>query len=179
MKLKTPAKVLETKQPESKSGTTSGQWMADRMTAKIGSWAFLTAQSGILVGWIILNSVPGVPHWDKNPFILLNLVFSFASAYTAPIVLMSQNRQSEESRRLAEKDLKVNLRAGDNIELLHAKLDTLQEQVAQKQQKKVPTNLVPLHNGQKAVKFPQELSEHQSFVVSSSIEDNEFDHLFR
>ncbi len=45
MKLKTPTKVLENKQPNSDSGKTFGQRMADKMTARIGSWAFLTAQS--------------------------------------------------------------------------------------------------------------------------------------
>lgn len=91
---------------------TFGQRLADKMTAKIGSWAFLTVQSSVLTVWITLNSIPGVPHWDKNPFVLLNLVFSFASAYTAPVVLMSQNRQSEEDRKIAEADMKVNTKAG-------------------------------------------------------------------
>jgi uncharacterized membrane protein len=72
--------------------------------------------------------MPGVPHWDASPFMMLNLVFSFASAYTAPIVLMSQNRQSDTDRRNSEIDHQVNLRAGQNIELLHEKLDTLHSQ---------------------------------------------------
>jgi uncharacterized membrane protein len=72
--------------------------------------------------------MPGVPHWDQSPFMMLNLVFSFASAYTAPIVLMSQNRQSDTDRRNAEIDYQVNLRAGQNIELLHEKLDDLHTQ---------------------------------------------------
>ncbi|BAY60088.1 membrane protein-like protein [Calothrix brevissima NIES-22] len=59
---------------------------------------------------------------------MLNLVFSFASAYTAPIVLMSQNRQSDTDRRNAEIDHQVNLRASQNIELLHQKLDELHSQ---------------------------------------------------
>jgi len=59
---------------------------------------------------------------------MLNLVFSFASAYTAPIVLMSQNRQSEIDRKKAKNNHDVNLRAGKNIELLHEKLDDLHSQ---------------------------------------------------
>ncbi|KYC43830.1 hypothetical protein WA1_01340 [Scytonema hofmannii PCC 7110] len=59
---------------------------------------------------------------------MLNLVFSFASAYTAPVVLMSQNRQSDTDRRNAEIDHQVNLRAGQNIELLHEKLDEFHAQ---------------------------------------------------
>jgi hypothetical protein len=67
--------------------------------------------------------MPGVPHWDQSPFIMLNLVFSFASAYTAPVVLMSQNRQSEEDRENAQHNYQVTLQAAQNIELLHKKLD--------------------------------------------------------
>ncbi|MBD2495861.1 DUF1003 domain-containing protein [Nostoc sp. FACHB-280] len=107
---------------------TSGQRLADKLASHVGSWKFLICQSTILAGWVGLNLAPGVPHWDESPFIMLNLVFSFASAYTAPIVLMSQNRQSDTDRRNAEIDHQVNLRAGQNIELLHEKLDTLHTQ---------------------------------------------------
>lgn len=115
------------KQQGCNSGTL-GDRLADRMAAEVGSWTFLIAQSAILAGWIALNVLPGVPHWDNSPFVLLNLVFSFASAYTAPIVLMSQNRQAEQDRQKAEKNHHVNQSAADNIELLHAKMDNLLEQ---------------------------------------------------
>ncbi|GBE94940.1 DUF1003 domain-containing protein [Nostoc cycadae] len=107
---------------------TRGQHLADKLASQVGSWKFLICQSTILAGWVGMNLAPGVPHWDESPFIMLNLVFSFASAYTAPIVLMSQNRQSDTDRRNAEIDHQVNLRAGQNIELLHEKLDTLHSQ---------------------------------------------------
>lgn len=112
-------------QSEQKDGT-FGQRLADAMAAKVGSWVFIGAQSAVLAGWIGANSLPGVPHWDQSPFILLNLVFSFASAYTAPVVLMSQNRQSDEDRKNAALNHKVNLRTDQNIELLHRKIDDLQ-----------------------------------------------------
>ncbi|MBD2300378.1 DUF1003 domain-containing protein [Nostoc sp. FACHB-87] len=107
---------------------TPGQRLADKLASHVGSWKFLICQSTVLAGWVGLNLAPGVPHWDESPFILLNLVFSFASAYTAPIVLMSQNRQSDTDRRNADIDHQVNLRAGQNIELLHEKLDKLHTQ---------------------------------------------------
>ncbi|CAN1212867.1 DUF1003 domain-containing protein [Tumidithrix helvetica PCC 7403] len=107
---------------------TLGQWLADKLAAKVGSWSFLIVQSTILSVWIGMNLMPGFPHWDESPFILLNLVFSFASAYTAPIVLMSQNRQSDVDRKDAEYDHQVNLKSGQDIEWLHEKMDSLQEQ---------------------------------------------------
>lgn len=113
------------------SEPTLGQRVADAMAAKVGSWGFLIGQTVVLSGWVGANLMPGVPHWDESPFILLNLVFSFASAYTAPVVLMSQNRQSEEERKKAEYDHLVNRKASHDIELLHKKIDILQSQQIQ------------------------------------------------
>jgi len=123
-------KEIEEKRAQERK-LTLGQRVADKMAAKVGSWAFLIGQSTILAGWVGLNLAPGVPHWDEQPFILLNLVFSFASAYTAPIVLMSQNRQSDAEREKSEYDHQVNLKAGYDIELLHEKMDALQAQQIQ------------------------------------------------
>lgn len=165
MKLKNTPKISQRPQnklpQQADSESSFGQRLADKMTAQIGSWAFLTAQSGVLVVWIVLNSIPGAPHWDRNPFILLNLVFSFASAYTAPVVLMSQNRQSEEARKLAEADIKVNTKAGQDIELLLTKMDVLQEELATQQQTLAETQkkeiemsvLLPLLNNPQASNF--------------------------
>lgn len=113
--------------PDEKQAT-FGQRVADAMAAKIGSWGFLIGQTTFLAGWVGFNITPGVPHWDEKPFILLNLMFSFASAYTAPIVLMSQNRQSDIEREKNEYDHEVNRQAAQNIELLHEKMDSLQAQ---------------------------------------------------
>ncbi len=107
---------------------TFGQRLADKLATKVGSWAFLIGQSTVLAGWVGCNLMPGVPHWDESPFILLNLVFSFASAYTAPVVLMSQNRQSEEDREHAAHNYRITLQAAHNIELLHDKMDALYTQ---------------------------------------------------
>lgn len=108
--------------------TTLGQRIADAMAARVGSWGFLIGQTAVLTGWVGMNLTPGMPHWDESPFILLNLVFSFASAYTAPIVLMSQNRQSDIDRKKTEYDHLVNRKSSYNIELLHNKFDTLHSQ---------------------------------------------------
>jgi uncharacterized membrane protein len=58
---------------------------------------------------------------------LLNLVLSFQAAYAAPIIMMSQNRQSEIDRTHAEHDYRINVKAELEIELLHNKIDSLRE----------------------------------------------------
>ena len=60
--------------------------------------------------WIVVNTIAWRQHWDPYPFILLNLVLSFQAAYAAPIIMMSQNRQSAKDREKAEADYAVNRR---------------------------------------------------------------------
>jgi uncharacterized membrane protein len=108
--------------------TDTGQRVADVVAATVGSWRFIIIQSCLLLVWILLNVTGYVLQWDPYPFILLNLALSFQAAYTAPIIMMSQNRQSEIDRQHAEFDYRVNVKAELEIEALHAKLDALREQ---------------------------------------------------
>jgi uncharacterized membrane protein len=107
---------------------TRGAALADWVAETVGSWRFIVIQSVLLGIWIILNVMAFIKHWDPYPFILLNLVLSFQAAYAAPIIMMSQNRQSEIDRRHAEHDYRINVKAELEIELLHNKIDALREQ---------------------------------------------------
>ena len=104
-----------------------GQRVADRVAAAVGSWPFIISQSIVLVAWIAANVYlavmirqhPGfLKAWDPYPFILLNLVLSFQAAYTGPVVMMSQNRQSEKDRLMAQNDYDVNQKAEQEICLI-------------------------------------------------------------
>jgi uncharacterized membrane protein len=80
----------------------------------------------ILTIWITFNVVEVIWRaWDPYPFILLNLVLSFQAAYAAPIIMMSQNRQSAKDRMQADFDLDTNLKAETLIEELHGSVETL------------------------------------------------------
>ena len=107
---------------------TAGQRIADGVAALVGSWRFIIVQSLLLGLWIGANVLGWVNAWDPYPFILLNLVLSFQAAYTAPIIMMSQNRQADIDRERAMQDYDVNLKAELEIELLHQKIDLLREQ---------------------------------------------------
>ena len=104
---------------------TLGQRLADRVTNRIGSWPFIIVQSVLLFIWIIVNTIAWRQHWDPYPFILLNLVLSFQAAYAAPIIMMSQNRQTAKDREKAEADYAVNTRAERDVAVVHARLDEL------------------------------------------------------
>ncbi len=105
-----------------------GERLADAVASNVGSWTFIAIQSVLLGLWIAANSVAWFMSWDPYPFILLNLVLSFQAAFTAPIIMMSQNRQSSIDRRNAQHDYDVNTKAELEIELLHQKVDLMREQ---------------------------------------------------
>lgn len=107
---------------------TRGQRLADAVASTIGSWRFIAIQSTAIALWITGNVLTGRSAWDPYPFILLNLLLSFQAAYTAPAIMMSQNRQSELDRKHAENDYEVNVKAELEIELLHQKIDLMKEQ---------------------------------------------------
>lgn len=104
-----------------------GERSADGVAAMMGSWPFVIVQTIILLGWIIWNAASG-HGFDPYPFILLNLALSFQAAYSAPIIMMSQNRQSDIDRKRAIEDYDVNCKAELEIETLHQKIDLLREQ---------------------------------------------------
>lgn len=104
-----------------------GERLADAVAAVVGSWRFIVIQSGLLGMWILGNALAGTSAWDPYPFILLNLLLSFQAAYTAPIIMMSQNRSADVDRDRATADYQVNVRAEAEIALLHEKVDLLRQ----------------------------------------------------
>ena len=109
---------------------TFGQRAADSVAKFGGSWKFIILFGMVLVCWVVLNSVILIAHnnaFDPYPYILLNLFLSMLASIQAPIILMSQNRQSEKDRLNAEHDYEVNLKAELEIMLLHEKVDLLRE----------------------------------------------------
>ena len=107
---------------------TVGQRVADAVATLVGSWRFIIIQSLLLALWIAFNVVAYAQRWDPYPFILLNLLLSFQAAYTAPLIMMSQNRQAAIDRRNAAHDYDINIKAELEIETLHEKIDLLREQ---------------------------------------------------
>jgi uncharacterized membrane protein len=108
-------------------GLTTGQKISDVVAKTVGSWKFIIIQSVCILVWISYNSLNSPNTWDPYPFILLNLMLSFQAAYTAPAIMMSQNRLSEIDRQQASNDFEINVKAELEIELLHQKIDLMKE----------------------------------------------------
>lgn len=93
-----------------------GERAADNLAKYAGSWTFIISFVVFLLIWIAINITAYIKSWDPYPFILLNLVLSCIAALQAPIILMSQNRQSQKDRVKAEYDFRVNRKAEKGIE---------------------------------------------------------------
>jgi len=106
---------------------TAGERIADRFAEIMGSWAFIVIQSLIFSGWIALNAIAFMRHWDPYPFILLNLALSFQAAYAAPIIMMSQNRQADKDRLMAEHDYQINMKAEQEVKSIMQHLEQQDE----------------------------------------------------
>jgi uncharacterized membrane protein len=102
-----------------------GDRMADRIASLAGSWRFILGFIALMGMWIGLNLYLGERAFDTYPFILLNLGLSTLAALQAPVILMSQNRQSERDRAVAQNDYQVNLKNELEIADMHRKIDML------------------------------------------------------
>jgi uncharacterized membrane protein len=116
---------------------TFGEWLADRVAEFGGSWMFISIFGVVLVLWTGSNAfMLGTYAFDGYPFIFLNLMLSMLAALQAPIIMMSQNRQSTKDRAAAQHDYEVNLKAELEIMTLHEKLDLVRsEQLSMLMQK--------------------------------------------
>jgi uncharacterized membrane protein len=108
---------------------TFGEWLADRVAEFGGSWTFISLFGVFLVLWAAINTIVLVTGaFDPYPFIFLNLMLSMLAALQAPIIMMSQNRQSAKDRTAAAHDYEVNLKAEIEIMALHEKIDHLRNE---------------------------------------------------
>jgi CRP/FNR family cyclic AMP-dependent transcriptional regulator len=90
---------------------TFGDRAADVIAEFGGSWKFIISCIVFLNFWVLLNTwFLWNKGFDPFPYILLNLVLNMVSALQAPIIMMSQNRQSEKDRLRANLDYQLNLK---------------------------------------------------------------------
>jgi len=84
---------------------------ADRIAGFGGSWKFILAFMAFLMIWVVINSwvlITGA--FDPYPYLLLSTALNMLAALQAPIIMMSQNRQSHKDRLRANLDYQVNLK---------------------------------------------------------------------
>ena len=120
---------LELEPPILKIPRTFGQKAADLVTRWAGSWTFIISIFVILFFWIVINTswLLFGRSWDPYPFILLNFILSTLAAIQTPIILMSQNRQSQKDRVRLQYDYDINKKAEKEIRDVKKQLDEIEE----------------------------------------------------
>lgn len=113
---------FELQPPILKHPKTFGQKAADGLTKWAGSWTFIILLGVFIFAWIYVNLTAYTKQWDPWPFIILNLCLSCLAAIQAPIILMSQNRESQKDRLRAQYDYAVNRKAEKEIQEVQTQL---------------------------------------------------------
>ena len=142
---------------EIESRLTWSQKLADKVAELNGSWAFILFLLGSTALWVILNAahIGATPKkadgagsgsavaqvqppadadtagssFDPYPYQLFNLALAVLVGLQGPLIVMSQNRQTEKDRATAETDFKVNLKNEVNIETLIRELGEMRGEV--------------------------------------------------
>tara|TARA_Y100000310_G_scaffold329554_1_gene399647 strand:- start:10867 stop:11301 length:435 start_codon:yes stop_codon:yes gene_type:complete len=132
--IKKSMKHSKSEHPSYKLPRTIGQKASDALTKWAGSWTFIISVAIILFFWMVINTSWLIfgRSWDPYPFILLNFILSTLAALQAPIILMSQNRQSQKDRLQAQYDYDVNKKAEKEIQEIKKQVNRIEELIKRK-----------------------------------------------
>jgi CRP/FNR family transcriptional regulator, cyclic AMP receptor protein len=122
------SRVSRNANEEDRARATLADRAADLIAEFGGSWKFIGASMGLIVFWIILNSVLLVRGFDPAPYQMLNLALAIIAGMQAPIIMMSQNRQGEKDRLRADLDYQVNLKNELSLAEVLRRLDVLESE---------------------------------------------------
>ena len=92
-----------------KQNRTSTDRIAEAIANFCGSMTFVWVHVIWFGGWILLNLIPGLPHFDQFPFTFLTLVVSLEAIFLSTFILISQNLETRISERRSHLDLQLNM----------------------------------------------------------------------
>lgn len=92
---------------------------AEGVASFMGTAKFLVYMTVFVVVWIALNLIGlfGL-RWDPYPFILLNLFFSTQASYSAPLILLAQNRQERRDKMSFDEDRRIAAQSRADMDFL-------------------------------------------------------------
>jgi uncharacterized membrane protein len=126
--------------------STLGGRMSDGLARFAGSWSFLVFFGSVIFAWAIINTTWILARpFDPYPFIFLNLILACVSSLQAPVIMMSQNRESQKDRLRAENEYLINLKSEIILEDLHMKVDELLDD-QKKLKKQLNTIMINIHD---------------------------------
>ena len=135
-------------------GSSFMERMAEGVASGMGTVAFVVIGSAIILGWVLINgAIPYFEHtfkalahggqFDREPWILLNLIFSGVAFYTGALVIIAQKAQTRTDKANEEASarhrdelsnaqtalLQQNTELTEQIHEMSARLKTLIEEV--------------------------------------------------
>lgn len=118
---------------EEEERLTLGGRIADRVAEFGGSWTFIGLFLVANAAWMAWQLLVMRQHaFDPFPFVFLNLVLAMLSAMQAPVIMMSQNRQTAKDRLKSDLEYEVNLKAELEVAHLHEKTDRIYESMLER-----------------------------------------------
>ena len=107
-----------------------GDKLSDFVSSGMGTWKFVGFLSLVTALWIGCNTyAPKEKRFDGYPFVALNLVYSFLAGFTAPILLMSGNRQAELDRRRMIENLELERQDNKHLHAMMHRIITLEHNI--------------------------------------------------
>jgi uncharacterized membrane protein len=104
--------------------------IADWVTSLYGRMSIVYVHIIFISIWILLNTAHlGFRVFDRNPFGLLNTIVSLEAIIVTTLVLISQNRLSEETKHRADLDLQMGLLTEHELTRALQMLDTIQSRI--------------------------------------------------
>ncbi len=96
---------------------TTAEKIADLLTRRFGSMAFLIANLLWFALWLVWNGglIPGLQPFDPFPFQLLTMIVSLEAIFLSIIVLISQNRGERVADLRQEMDLQLDIVTEDEL----------------------------------------------------------------
>jgi CRP/FNR family transcriptional regulator, cyclic AMP receptor protein len=113
---------------EQKKRMTLADRMADLIAEFGGSWTFIIATALFMGLWMFGNWIMNPKGFDPYPFAFLLFILNIVQAFQAPIIMMSQNRQSGKDRLRADLDYEVNLKNELSLTEVLRRLDVLESE---------------------------------------------------
>lgn len=130
--LATPGRRSGIKLPKIRVDQESFGRFAEWIARYMGSPAFLLWMTVFIGVWIVWNTwLPAKLWFDENPFILLTLMLSIEAAYSAPLILLAQNRQEDRDRMSMEEDRRINIQSRADMDFLAREIASLRGNVGE------------------------------------------------
>lgn len=131
-RLNTPGERKRSLLPRVQMDSETFGHFAENVARYMGTAKFLFWMTVVVLTWITLNVVSIWKwKWDPYPFILLNLFFSTQASYSAPLILLAQNRQEDRDRLAVDEDRRVAAQSRADMDFLAREIASLRSNMGE------------------------------------------------